>query len=100
MTQLENVKRALETNKRNNDKQYAAMMRAAKQPAIQAFQNGQLSAEEYEEAVGEPFAATIKDIYDSEVERAREGVANRVKFKKLSREDYKAIVGEDYPEEA
>lgn len=80
-------------------KNMAAQERNAKRPFVQAFQRQEITAEEYEEALGEPFAQTMKDFYAADLENIREQMISRVKCGSLTPEQYKEITGVDYPGE-
>lgn len=80
-------------------KNIAAQQRTAKQPFVLAYQRKEITAEEYEEALGETYAQTMKDFYAADLENIREQMISRVKSGNLTPEQYKEITGVDYPGE-
>lgn len=71
---------------------------AAKQPAITAYQNKEITHEEYQEATGETYFQTVEEGYRLDVDQARRIVRARVRIGLLTPEDYLEITGENYLE--
>ncbi len=99
LTPKEKVAQDLARQKRAADRADADRRRAAKGPAVTAYQQRQITAGEYAELVGEPYAETLREAYANEVYCARARLAVRVKGGMLTPEDYRAITGEAYNEE-
>ncbi len=70
----------------------------AKDPVLKAYQNGQITAEEYQELMGETYGETIKEWFGHQMFLARSAIAVRVP-KYISPEEFETITGVPYNEE-
>lgn len=99
MSKLEELKRDMKVREVEMLKNLEAQKLNSKLPAVNAFQQKQITAEEYESLTGEAYAKTVQAIYEQELERIRESMMYRVKGGHLTPEQYREITGVDYPEE-
>ncbi|WP_251447022.1 XkdX family protein [Vermiculatibacterium agrestimuris] len=99
MSKLDDLRAGMASSRATTDAAYAQQLRNNKQPAMEAFQKGEISAQEYEEVVGEPYAVTVKDHYDASIARLKNITAVRVRAGLLTPQQYKEITGDDYSEE-
>lgn len=96
MSKLDVLRAGMASSRAVSDEAYAQQLRNNKQPAMEALQKGEISAQEYEELVGEPYAATIKDHYDASIVRLKRITAVRVRAGLLTPQQYREITGDDY----
>lgn len=90
------VAQQLAAQKKASDRADAARRRADKQPAINAYQGKQITAEEYQELVGESYADSMREIYNAQLEEHRIQMATRVQAGFLTPEEFQDITGVEY----
>lgn len=97
MSKIEDLKNGMARQRELALKNFAAQIRNSKYPLVMAYQKGEITAEEYEDVVGEPYSETMRDNYQSELDVMRERMIQRVQDGHLTEQQYKAITGEEYP---
>lgn len=95
-TKAQEVAEAVERNLAANEGRSAIMALAAKQPAVVAYQKGEITAEEYEEITGETYATTMEKQYTAELSRCRDRMRTRAQAGLLTADEYQTITGEPY----
>lgn len=99
MSKIDELKSGMDRQREQAFKNFAAQIRNSKYPLVLAYQKGEITAQEYEDTVGEPYSETMRDNYQSELDVMRERMIQRVKDGHLTAQQYKVITGEEYPEE-
>lgn len=95
---MEAMRRQLDLRRRQAKREQIQKQIDAKQQVVVEYQNGRLTAEEYQELLGETFGETLKEMFEHQVFLARSTVAVRV-GKTITPEDFEAITGVPYVEE-
>jgi len=95
---VEQLKAQLDSSRTASETQYQNHLRINKYPAMEAYQQGNITATQYEEVVGEPYIDTVRDVYAADLATLKATMATRVKRGLITPEEYKEITGDDYPE--
>lgn len=99
MTKIETINEAVKQSRKAAEAAYANQMRAAKSPAMAAFQQRQITEEEYEVLVGETYPESLKEMYDAELMASLERMNNRVAAGYITPGQYETITGKKYEED-
>lgn len=96
---LINIKASIAASQAAAQMDHRRRLHAAKNAAMNAYQQKSITEEEYQEATGEPYVKTVEEGYHIDLEAAKMVVATRVRSGLLTEADYEAITGEAYGRE-
>ena len=89
---------AYEQSVQQADENNSARLLSIKLMVAEAYQKGEITAEEYAAIAGEPYAATMREQYTRNLDKAKAQLSVRVANGLLTPEEYQTITGEGYPE--